>query len=243
MSDTLGKPIMSEQFPLQFNYNAEQSFTSFYTTCNREAVKHLTDIANNRGEHQLFLWGEKGTGKSHLLHACCQEAHQNKLTAFYLNLPVNDLPDTSILEGLDNFDIICIDNLQHCCGHKAWEMALFNFYNRYRDNNKHLVLSANVRPNDLKLQLPDLITRFNWGLTLKLQELSDDDMIAAFTCKAKYLGLEISPKVGEFIQKNYTHNLPALWDLLPKLEQATLVAKRKLSVPFVKQILAEQQPA
>jgi DnaA family protein len=80
-----------------------------------------------------------------------------------------------------------------------------------------------------------------WGLTLKLQELSDAERIAAFTCKAKYLGFEISPKIGDFLTKHYARDLPALWDLLEQLDQETLIAKRKLTLPFLKQILAKQE--
>jgi len=228
---------MSEQLTLQFDTNAEQSFASFYTGCNTEAVTYLKDISNHQGEQQLFIWGDKGTGKSHLLQACCQAAHRNKMNAFYLDIANKDLIKPSVLDGLESFDLVCIDNIQHCAGDKSWELGLFNFYNRQRSNNKHLLIAANCPPKFLKLQLPDLKTRLSWGLTLKLNELSDDDLIAAFTCKAKYLGLDIPEPVGEFLKKNYSRNLSDLWALLPKLEQATLVAKRKLSVPFLKEIL------
>lgn len=231
---------MAEQFTLQFESNAEQSFASFYTANNLEAVKHLNSIANKSGEQQLFIWGNEGTGKSHLLQACCQAAYKNGFTAFYLDLS-NDLAAPSILDGIESFDLVCLDNIQHCSNNAEWEIALFNFYNRQRANNSHLVISGDCPPKFLMIQLPDLKTRLAWGLTLKLQELSDEDLIAAFTCKAKYLGLDIPPTVGEFIKKNYSRNANRLWLLLPKLEQATLVAKRKLSVPFLKEILAGEQ--
>ena len=231
---------MAEQLTLQFNSNAEQSFASFYTGNNVELVSHLTNIANQLGEQQLFIWGAEGTGKSHLLQACCQAAYQNGLTSFYLDLSEHILADSSILEGLESFDLVCIDNIHHCANNKEWELGLFNFYNRQRANDKALVISGNCPPKFLMVQLPDLKTRLSWGLTLKLHDLLDDDLIAAFTCKAKYLGLDISPSVGEFIKKNHTRNAADLWRLLPKLEQATLVAKRKLSIPFLKEILSSE---
>ncbi len=235
--------MSTQQLPLQFELAAEQSFSSFYTGNNQEAIAALTATAMGTGERQLFIWGAAGTGKTHLLQACCQLAHQQQLNAFYLPLSGINPPKPEILEGLDKFDLVCIDDIADCANHSEWEQALFNFYNRHRDNDHHLILSAHCPPHLLPIQLPDLKTRMSWGLTLKLQELTDADCIAAFTCKAKYLGLAISPQVGRFLSKHYARDLAALWDLLPKLEQATLVAKRKLTVPFLKEVLLQKNDA
>ena len=229
---------MAEQIPIQFDLKAEQSFTSFYTACHQEVIQYLTDTASGKANQQIYLWGSKGLGKTHLLQACCQQAHQRQRSAFYLPLQKNQLPAPDVLEGLEALDLVCIDNIENCAGDSAWELALFNFYNLNRDSDHQLIISAHCPPNFLPLELPDLKTRMSWGLTLKLQELSDAERIAALTCKAKHLGFEISPRVGQFLNKHYARDLPTLWELLPKLEQATLIAKRKLTVPFLKQILA-----
>lgn len=231
---------MAEQLPIQFDIKVEQSFSSFYTASHLQVVKHLTDTSSGKGDRQIYLWGEQGAGKTHLLQACCLQAHALQRTAFYLPLPQNQLPAPNVLEGLEALDLVCIDNIENCAGDSAWELALFNFYNLNRDNNHQLIISADCPPRFLPLELPDLKTRMGWGITLKLQELSDTERIAAFTCKAKHLGFEISPQVGQFLNKHYARDLPALWELLPKLEQATLIAQRKLTVPFLKQILAEE---
>ena len=234
---------MPEQIPIQFDLKAELSFASFYTASHQEVIQQLTDTASGQGEQQLYLWGKQGAGKSHLLQACCLRANQRNRTAFYLTLEINKTPTPDILSGLETFDLICIDNIENCAGNGAWELALFNFYNLHRENNHQLIVAAHCPPNYLAIELPDLKTRMNWGLTLKLQELADTEQIAALTFKAKNLGFEISPQVGDFLRKHYARDLPELWRLLPKLEQATLIAKRKLTVPFLKQILAEEQEA
>lgn len=230
---------MAEQLPIQFDIKAEQSFSSFYTASHQQVVKHLTDTSSGQGDRQIYLWGAQGSGKSHLLHACCLQAHPLQRTSFYLCLQKKQLPPPGVLDGLEALDLVCIDNIENCAGDSAWELALFNFYNLNRESDHQLIISAQCPPSLLPLELPDLKTRMNWGLTLKLQDLSDTERVAALTCKANNLGFEISPQVGQFLNKHYVRDLPALWDLLPKLEQATLIAKRKLTVPFLKQILAE----
>lgn len=231
---------MTQQIPIQFDLKAEQSFSSFYIASHKEVIQHLTDTSSGKGEQLIYLWGEEGLGKTHLLQACCQQAHQQHRSALYLPLQKNKLPTPDIFEGLETLDLVCIDNIEHCAGNSAWELALFNFYNLSRENDHQLIITSHCPPKLLSLTLPDLKTRMSWGLTLKLQELTDAERIAALTCKAKYLGFELSPQVGQFLNKHYARDLPALWDLLPKLEQATLIAKRKLTVPFLKQILAEE---
>jgi len=233
--------MTAEQVPLLFDFKAEQSFTSFYAGRNYEAVKHLTDSSSGEGEQQLYLWSETGLGKTHLLQACCQQAYQLQHSSFYICLEKDQLPPPDILQGLESFELVCIDNIEQCAGNSEWEHALFNFYNSHRDNGHKLILTADVSPSFLPIVLPDLKTRMSWGLTLKLQEPDDTERIAAFTCKAKYLGFEVPPQVGAFLTKHYARDLPSLWNLLPKLDQATLVAKRKLTLPFLKQILAQQE--
>lgn len=232
---------MAEQIPIQFDIKAEQSFASFYIASHQQVIKHLTDTSCGQGDRQIFLWGAQGSGKSHLLQASCQQAFQHQRSTFYLLLEKHQLPPPEVLEGLESFDLVCIDNIENCAGESSWEQALFNFYNRNRENDHQLIISADCPPGFLPLELPDLKTRMGWGITLKLQELNDAERIAALTCKAKHLGFEISPQVGQFLNKHYARDLPALWDLLPKLEQATLIAKRKLTVPFLKQVLDEKK--
>ena len=229
---------MPEQFPVQFEFQSNQNFSTFYPGNNEEIVNHLQQIFINN-EQQIFLWGDKGTGKTHLLQSLSQEANSRHKTLFYYSLE-DDLPDPAMLEGLENFDLVCVDNIEQIAGNNEWEQAFFNFYNLHRDANNKLVVTANCPPKYLAIQLPDLKTRMSWGLTLKLKALSDEQQLNALIYKANDLGFEIPVKVGRFLITHYARDLPSIWTLLDKIEQATLAAKRKLTIPFLKQIMTEQ---
>ncbi|WP_031434861.1 DnaA regulatory inactivator Hda [Methylomarinum vadi] len=229
---------MAEQLPLQFEFQSDQSFASFYAGNNQEVLNHLHDFIEVGTEQQIYLWGDAGQGKTHLLQACCHCARQHDKSVFYLSFNGADLPDPALLEGLETLDIVCLDNIEQIAGQKDWEQALFNFYNRHRDHDKQLLLSADCPPKYLPFQLPDLKTRMSWGLTLKLQAMNDEQLVKALSHKAKYMGFDIAENVGAFLLSHYARDLPALWLLLKKIDHATLAAKRKLTIPFLKQIMA-----
>ncbi|NOT84814.1 MAG: DnaA regulatory inactivator Hda, partial [Methylococcaceae bacterium] len=204
---------------------------------NQEIIAHLQAAIIKRTEQLIFLWGAAGLGKSHLLHASCQLAHEQGHSAFIINLNPEQLPDSSILDDLDAIDSVCVDNIDAIAGVSEWEQAFFNFFNRHRDNDQQLILSAASPPNYLTVQLADLKTRLNWGLTLKLKALTDADSMGALHFKADSLGFEISPQVGRFLLTHFSRDLPSLWALLDRLDQASLAAKRKLTLPFLRQLL------
>jgi DnaA family protein len=233
---------MAEQLPLHFEFRANQTFNNFFPGTNQEIITHLQKCIAGVGEQQIFLWGKSGQGKSHLLQACCREAQSQNHSSFYFDLSTLSLPDPVILSGLDNCDIVCLDNIEQIAGNPAWEQAFFNFYNQHRNYSHKLIISASVAPNEIAIQLPDLKTRLNWGLTLKIRALADTNRINALIFKADQMGFEISPQVGNFLLTHSDRDLPSLWDLLEKLDRASLAAKRKLTIPFLKQILNETNP-
>ena len=231
---------MAQQLPLHFEFRANQTFNDFFPGANQEIVTHLQQCIAGRGEAQIFLWGQSGQGKSHLLQACCHQAQNQGFSSFYFDLSTRPLPSPSLLIGLDDYDLVCFDNIQHIAGSTSWELAFFYFFNQQRERGHKLIISASSAPNDIAIQLPDLKTRLNWGLTLKIQALDDGDRITALTFKANQMGFEITPQAGHFLLTHYDRDLASLWALLEKLDKASLAAKRKLTVPFLKQILDQQ---
>jgi DnaA family protein len=228
---------MTEQLPLQFEFRSNQTFNDFFVGNNQEIISHLQNSVAGQGELQIFLYGKMGLGKTHLLQACCHQAHLLNRSSFYLDLANPNLPYADILTGLDSLDLVCLDNVEAIAGKSDWELAFFHFFNQHRDSGHTLIISAACLPNEIAVQLPDLKTRLNWGLSLKIHPLADNDRISALNIKAQRMGFEISPQVGLFLLTHYGRDFSALWGLLEKLDKASLAAKRKLSIPFLKQVL------
>lgn len=231
---------MAEQLSLSFEFRANKTFDDFFPGINQEIVTHLKDFLRDDEEQQIFICGKSGLGKTHLLQACCHQAHKKKLSAFYFALSDKGLPDPALLIGLDKFDLVCFDNIDYIAGDPVWEQAFFNFFNQHRSSGHKLILSASCVPNKIAIQLPDLKTRLNWGLTLKLKPLADSDKITALIFKANQLGFAITPQAGQFLLAHYDRDLVNLWALLEKLDRASLAAKCKLTIPFLKKFLLQE---
>ncbi|WP_411728525.1 DnaA regulatory inactivator Hda [Methyloglobulus sp.] len=231
---------MAEQLPVKFEFWANQTFDGFYPGSNQEILAQLRKTVTGTGEQFIFLWGNAGHGKSHLLHACCHEASNQGFSSFYLDLSDSVSTKPELFTGLEDLEIVCVDNIDALAGREDWESAFFNFFNQHRDNNQRLILSASCASSTLAFTLLDLQTRINWGLSLKIQSLDDNDKIAVLTYKARQKGFEIPPQVAGFLLTHYDRNLSSLWLMLDKLDWASLAAKRKLTIPFLKQILEQR---
>ncbi|MEQ1483994.1 DnaA regulatory inactivator Hda [Methyloglobulus sp.] len=231
---------MAVQLPVTFEFRANQTFDDYYPGSNKEIIDQLRKTVAGTGEQYIFLWGEEGYGKSHLLQACCHEAFHQDITAFYLDLSDSASTDPELFTGLEGFEIVCLDNIDALAGREDWELAFFNLFNQHRDQGNRLILSATCTPNSLTFTLPDLRTRINWGLSLKIQPLDDNDKIAALNYKAQQMGFDIAPQAARFLLTHYDRSLTSLWLILDKLDWASLAAKRKLTIPFLKQILDQR---
>ncbi len=226
---------MHPQLPLPFKLKEAFNFESFIATENQLVIKSLKDA----DEPFIFLWGDIGTGKSHLLQSACQRQSQLGGTASYL--PAKELLGTSakILEGLASLDLICIDDIDILCEKADWEEALFNLFNQIKQQTGRLIVSATVSPQHLQISLNDLQSRLNSGLPLNLAPLSDESTLQALQARAQKLGLELNRETANYLMTHFPRNLHTLWNLLNTLDKASLAAQRKLTIPFLKSTLSK----
>ena len=162
---------------------------------------------------------------------------QNKL-ASYIPLKQHVLLVPEILQGLDNYDLVCLDDIDAIAGHRDWEEAIFDLFNRLTEKNvSKLLITACAPPKQIPFILPDLASRLTWGQVYQLKELSDEDKLKALQLRAQLSGFELSTEVGLFLLKRVNRDMRTLFSLMEKFEVATLAQQRKLTIPFIKNIL------
>lgn len=221
------------QLLLDMRLNEHFSFDEFVVGGNSQLLQHLRHLPPQSDHFELiYIWGATTVGKSHLAQACCQVIGRQGI---YLPCDLLLNADVSLLQGLENMDLICLDNVQLCMGHSAWEEALFHLYNRCQQQNTLLVVTSDVPPAELKTVLPDLKSRLSHGLIYQLHSLNDEEKLEALQAKAKLRGITLGDEVGRFILSRGPREMGKLMAILDQLDQATLIQKRKLTIPFVKE--------
>lgn len=226
-----------EQLTLGFRLRDDATFASFLPTGNEEILSAVINNVRGIGDPFIYLWGPLASGRSHLLQATCHAAPEFRQTAVYLPLEPPQTLRADLFNGLENVDLVCIDDLEQIAGDALWEEKLFHLFNRLRANNKRLIIAAAAAPISLNIKLPDLKSRLSWGVTYHLHVLDDEQKLAALKLRAQCRGLDLEPAVGKFLLRRCGRNMVELFNVLEQLDEASLAEQRRLTIPFVKEVL------
>ncbi len=230
------------QLPLNLRLRDASSFENYLVTRNREPVERLRQAAHSVGQapHSpaswLYLWGEPGTGKTHLLEAACRAVQEQGNAPLYVALAEKADITIALLEDIEQVPFVCIDDVDAIAGDRAWEAALFALYERLRAQGGMLVVAARNSPSAIGLTLADLATRLAAGLVYQLQPLTDDEKLAALRLRAQRRGLEMTQEVANYLLTRFPRDTHSLFALLDRLDTATLAAQRRLTIPFLRSL-------
>ena len=227
------------QLPLSFGQAEDFSFDQFLTGDNGEIIQKLHSVEKKLQSEAIYIWGAAGTGKSHLLQALCKLLSENEQQSVYLPLSQHQKFTPQILEGLEELPVVCLDDIDQIAGDEKWEQEIFHLFNRIKDANHLLIIAAHSAPQTIEFKLADLGSRMNWGLIYQLQELSESEKLIALQQRARARSFELPDEVGDYLIKRLPRDTHALFDFLDKLDLASLVAKRKLTIPFVRELLEQ----
>lgn len=183
----------------------------------------------------IFLFGTEGSGKTHLLEAYAAQALQKNQRVLFL--PLKNLNTaTDYLKDLPELDAVLIDDLEHLP--PALEADLFHLFNQLQAHNTSLIITSTSTPNALDIKLPDLKSRLESGLALRLEALKDEELKAALTLHAKHMGLKLNNKIYDFLLNHLERNLINLLTQLKKVADYSLQTRRPITLMMIKEVLA-----
>ena len=222
-----------EQLPLKVRLPEAARFATFVPGRDREALEWLRSTV--QGAQRGWLWGRRGVGKTHLLQAACAHAGERGGSAAYIDPAMTASP--ALLEGLETLDLVCIDDLERIAPDAHWNAALFRLYTLMQDGRGSLVVASSLPPASLEFALPDLRSRLLAAAVFQLHELDDTDLVAALKLRATHRGLELSDEAAHYLLQRLPRDMHSLCAVLERLDEASLAAQRRLTVPFMRQVL------
>lgn len=226
-----------QQLPLPIRLDARTTLDNYIAGANLEVVDCLRGLLGRSPEIQVFIWSRTGRGKTHLLQALCHAAGEKKRPAAYL--PLQQLPhaDPEILANLDQLRLVCVDDVEKVCGRPEWAEALFHLINRCRANSCPLVFTAAQSPQSMPVALPDLASRFLWGQVFHLKPLEDGDLTRFLSERSVERGLDMPDEAMRYLMQRSRRDVGELLKQMDALDEAALVHKRRITLPFAREIL------
>ena len=224
------------QLPLALRYPPDQRLESFIAAP-PGAIAQLRALAGVAGADWLYLAGAAGTGKTHLALALCAAAEQAGRRAAYLPLVAASGRLGDALDSLEGNDVIALDGLEAIAGDRDDEIALFDFHNRARSVGLNVLYTAREAPDALALALPDLRSRLSQNARLVLYPLDDASRADLLRDRAQRRGLVLEEPAIDWMLSHADRNLNRLVALLDRLDRESLAAQRRITVPFLRQVM------
>ncbi|MDX1795899.1 MAG: DnaA regulatory inactivator Hda [Hydrogenovibrio sp.] len=241
---------MYAQLPLKIGLREEACFETFVAETESLTLA-LADVQKNlkKASGQAFCFvGPSGVGKTHLLQAACRyqiEIQQSKPSAsasVYLPLGDQSLPLVpAVLDGMEQISLVCVDDVDGVIGQTEWELALANLLMKAKSQGHSIMLSSQSFIGDWPIKTKELASAMMSVLPIDLAPLdSDKEIVYALQKHADKLGFKLPVEVCNFLIKQFSKDLQELLAVVGLLEEASFVQKRRITLPFVKQVLSEK---
>ncbi len=228
---------MQRQLTLDLGTPPPATFDNFFAAGNHELVTRLRELENALGagpvaDRTFYVWGEPGSGRSHLLHALLHEANGR---ACFLN-PQAPLASFTFDPAVT---LYAVDDCERLSG--AQQIALFNLFNEVRAHpSSALVATGDVAPLALRVR-EDLRTRLGWGLVFQLTALSDEGKAAVLKHAARERGIALADDVPAYLLTHFRRDMSSLMALLDELDRFSLEQKRAVTLPLLRTMLAVRE--
>jgi DnaA family protein len=223
------------QIPLGLRLPDRAGFTNFLPARNEQALQHARRLASGEQSGLTWLCGPTGAGKTHLLQAVCATASE-RMRAGYLPLAELAPLGVGVLEGL-NLQCLCLDDIDAIAGNPEWERAIFGLLHEAEEGGGQLLLAARAPPALVPWALKDLGSRCAAGTVFQLRVLDEAEQQVALQLRARVRGFELPEETLHWLQRRFPRDMRALYELLDTLDEAALAAQRRLTIPFIREVL------
>jgi len=196
----------------------------------------------------IFLYGGPCSGKTHLLQAFAHELQKKNNKVLYLRLEtftenlVRAIRNGNMLDFRKvyrNIDVLIVDDVQQLGKKTATQEEFFHTFNTLHNQNKQIILSANVAPGSLQYVEPRLISRFEWGLSLPIAKLEKNDLLLMTESKCRQMGLSVTEPARRFIVESFSNNPKSIQKALQALYLRASSYNRSLSPAKIQIILKD----
>ena len=224
------------QIPLGVRFADRAVFESFLPAHNAEALEHVRRVARGSRSGLTWVCGPPGSGKTHLLQAACAAASEH-MRAGYVPLAQVARLGVGVLEGLPQMQCLCLDDIDGVAGQLQWERGIFGLLREIEESGSRLIVASQAPPALIEWALADLGSRCTAGAVFQLRLLDEPEQHAALALRARLRGLELPDETWHWLRKRFPRDMRTLYQLLDTLDEAALAAQRRLTVPFLREVL------
>ena len=232
----------------------DYTFDSFVVgPCNRLAHASCVAVSNALGDtyNPLFIHGNVGLGKTHLLHAICSEAKKNNPDARiqflsceeFVNRFISAIEQGSLAEFKSQYrtvDLLVIDDVQFLREREQSQEEFFHTFNALYDNRRQIVLSSDSAPGEIASLPERLVSRFKWGLVTRIDSPTYETRVAIVQKKAHLRGLDVSDEVAEYIANKVKANIRELEGALTTVYAVAKASGENISLELAKAALGSE---
>jgi chromosomal replication initiator protein len=240
-------PYIPTQDSLLTEYNKSQFIFSKGNIILEKLLSQIISL-DSPPFNPIFLYGGACVGKTHLLQALAQELEKKHSQVLYLRAEtftenlVKAIRSGQMLEFRKfyrNVDILLVDDVQHLGKKNATQEEFFHTFNTLHNQNKQIILSANVAPGALQYIEPRLISRFEWGLSLPITKLDEEDLMLMVENRGRQLGLSLTEASRQFVVEEFSANPKSIHKALEALYLRASSYRKSLSPPKIQLILKD----
>lgn len=250
-----GDKIKSYNQPSEWSFklHPDYTFDNFVVgPGNRLCHASCVAISNSPGDtyNPLFIYGNVGLGKTHLLHAVCWEAKKrnpNTLIGLlnceqFMNFFIQAIGKGNLSEFqayLRSVDILIIDDIQFLRERERGQEEFFHTFNALYDNHKQIILTADCSPGEIKSLEERLVSRFKWGLVTSIDAPSYETRVAIVQKKAQLRGLDISEEIAAYVANRVQSNVRELEGALTSIYAVAQMTDEVVNLDLAMQALGD----